>query len=121
MVHSQKSSVIVKVWILSIFLLLGNVFTITAQNQNCADVDFSYEVIGNTVRLSGQSTDNILQWYWNFGNGTTVSGQHASVSFDKKLLKLWFHCIGLQVLLNWSRRIDKILGIYLKIRSWGEK
>ena len=54
-----------------------------AQNQNCADVDFTIEVQGKTVNVSGQSQDSIIQWYWHFGNGITKNGQNVTFSYEK--------------------------------------
>ncbi|MBK9151211.1 MAG: PKD domain-containing protein [Saprospiraceae bacterium] len=70
-------------WLIAAILIIGTVPSMSAQNQNCADVDFNYEIFGNTVRLTGTSKDNILQWYWSFGNGTSATGQTATISYDK--------------------------------------
>jgi PKD repeat protein len=54
-----------------------------AQNQHCADVDFTIDLQERTVNVSGQSQDSITQWYWHFGNGITKSGQYATFSYEK--------------------------------------
>lgn len=57
--------------------------TVNGQNQNCADVDFSFEINGQTLSVTGESKDNISQWHWHFGNGVTQTGKNATIMFDK--------------------------------------
>jgi PKD repeat protein len=70
-----------KITVLTLFISLDT--NLKAQNQNCAEVDFTIEVQGKTVNVSGKSQDSITQWYWHFGNGNTKSGRNATFRYEK--------------------------------------
>ncbi|MBK9255002.1 MAG: PKD domain-containing protein [Saprospiraceae bacterium] len=78
-VQSFTITRILKSVLLSLFILPFSI----VMGQNCANVDFSFEIQNNTVSFSGTSTSNVIEWYWNFGDGSSERGQNAKHNFTK--------------------------------------
>jgi PKD repeat protein len=53
-------------------------------SQDCAAVDFHYEIKENIITFSGDSDSNVLSWIWDFGNNTTGSGQKVRSQYTNR-------------------------------------